>query len=251
MASERQIAANRQNAKKSTGPKTDAGKQRSRQNAFRHGLTAQTVIWLVEDADQYTDLEALIIADYEPQTTIERVLVERLASLLWRLRRAVAIETGLFQAQGPNLRRERESRSYDTNNACEMTIDPIQVFRNLLGQNKPVRAERKSPVHKLPNQDPPVQDPPHCAPSNSTQTQENIATASINNPTGDTPRCTALSHRFLRLASTECGVLERIERYEVSLWRQVAQTVLMLNSMQAGLKFYGRSSFRKYPAAWK
>ncbi len=63
MASEKQIAANRQNARKSTGPKTDAGKQRSRQNAFRHGLTAQTVIRHVESAAAYTDLETLIIAD--------------------------------------------------------------------------------------------------------------------------------------------------------------------------------------------
>src|SRR5476651_2241142 len=101
------IAANRRNAQKSTGPNTEDGKLHSRQNAFRHGLTAQTVISLVEKADEYADFETLIIADYEPQTTIERVLVERLTSLLWRLRRAVAIETGLFELQGKVVRDRR------------------------------------------------------------------------------------------------------------------------------------------------
>ena len=100
MATDKQIAANRRNAQKSTGPKTEHGKLRSRRNAFRHGLTAQTVISIVENADEYPDLETLIIADYEPQTAIERVLVERLASLFWRLRRAVTVETGLFEQIG-------------------------------------------------------------------------------------------------------------------------------------------------------
>src|SRR5664279_3770431 len=130
MATEKQIAANRRNARKSTGPRTERGKERSRQNAFRHGLTAQTVISIVENADEYTDLETLIIADYEPQTTIERVLVERLASLLWRLRRAVTIETGLFQIHVQNSQNLRHA------NQSALTSDPLIVFRDLLNQNR-------------------------------------------------------------------------------------------------------------------
>jgi hypothetical protein len=49
MTSFRQIEANRRNALRSTGPKTDDGKQRSRRNAVRHGLTAETVIDGLED----------------------------------------------------------------------------------------------------------------------------------------------------------------------------------------------------------
>lgn len=45
----RQIDANRRNALKSTGPSTDCGKRRSRRNALRHGLTAETVIATLED----------------------------------------------------------------------------------------------------------------------------------------------------------------------------------------------------------
>jgi hypothetical protein len=63
MTSFRQIEANRRNARKSTGPKTEAGKQRSRCNAVRHGLTAETVIGLLEDADDYKAFEAAVTDD--------------------------------------------------------------------------------------------------------------------------------------------------------------------------------------------
>jgi len=92
MTSFKQIDANRRNASKSTGPNTVEGKQRSRCNAVRHGLTAETVVGALEDAKDYKSFEAAITADYDAQSAVERELVLRLASLLWRLRRAVSIE---------------------------------------------------------------------------------------------------------------------------------------------------------------
>jgi hypothetical protein len=102
-----QFEANRRNALRSTGPKTDDGKRRSRVNAVRHGLTAETVIGSLEDAEDYKAFEATIITDYCPETAVARELVLRLASLLWRLRRATAIETDLFEIQAEALRERR------------------------------------------------------------------------------------------------------------------------------------------------
>src|SRR5258708_25932794 len=88
MTSFRQIEANRRNAIRSTGPNTEEGKSRSRQNAIRHGLCAETVIENIEDVEDYRAFEAAVTADYDVRTAVERELVLRLASLLWRLRRA-------------------------------------------------------------------------------------------------------------------------------------------------------------------
>jgi hypothetical protein len=98
MSSLKQIEANRCNALKSTGPTTPEGKRRSRCNAVRHGLTAETVIATLEDAEDYQAFEAAVIADYDAESAVERELVLRLASVLWRLRRATGIETALFES---------------------------------------------------------------------------------------------------------------------------------------------------------
>ncbi len=67
MTSYRQIEANRRNTLGSTGPRTEAGKLRSRRNAVRHGLTAETVIGSLEDAEEYSAFEA-----YDAQSAVER-----------------------------------------------------------------------------------------------------------------------------------------------------------------------------------
>ena len=110
MTSFKQLEANRRNARKSTGPITLEGKQRSRCNAVRHGLTAETVIGALEDAEDYQAFEAAIIADYDAQSAVERELVLRLASLLWRLRRATTMETGLFEIQAKHLKEFKRAR---------------------------------------------------------------------------------------------------------------------------------------------
>jgi hypothetical protein len=109
MTSLKQVEANRRNARKSTGPNTQDGKERSRRNAVRHGLTAETVIGAVEDAADYRAFEEAITADYDARSAVERELVLRLASLLWRLRRATAIETALFEIQAKDLQQFRQA----------------------------------------------------------------------------------------------------------------------------------------------
>ena len=87
MTSLRQIESNRRNAQRSTGPKTQSGKARASQNAVRHGLTAETVIGPLEDPADYRAFEQAVTRGYDAETAVERELVLRLASLLWRLRR--------------------------------------------------------------------------------------------------------------------------------------------------------------------
>jgi hypothetical protein len=98
MTSLKQIEANRRNTIKSTGPTTQEGKERSRRNALRHGLSAETVIATLEDAEDYQAFEAAVTADYDAESAVEREMVLRLASVLWRLRRATGIETALFES---------------------------------------------------------------------------------------------------------------------------------------------------------
>ena len=104
MTSHKQFEANCQNAQKSTGPRTQNGKRRSRLNALRHGLAAETVVEGLENPATYKKFQSAIVSHYEPQSPVEHELVLRLASLLWRLRRATSIETGLFEIQAASLR---------------------------------------------------------------------------------------------------------------------------------------------------
>jgi hypothetical protein len=109
---------------------TEEGKRKSRQNAVRHGLTAETVIEALEDADDYAAFEMAITTDFEAQSAVERELVLRLASLLWRLRRATAIESGLFKLQARQLlqirrrRQAREDRQNTIETLCRNAVAP-------------------------------------------------------------------------------------------------------------------------------
>jgi hypothetical protein len=114
MSSLKQIEANRRNALKSTGPTTPEGKERSRCNAVRHGLTAETVITALENAEDYEAFQAAVIADYDAESAVERELVLRLASVLWRLRRATGIETALFDSVAEGTRMHEHRPSHET-----------------------------------------------------------------------------------------------------------------------------------------
>ena len=82
-----------------------------RRNAVRHRLTAETVVDTLEDIEDYRGFEAAVNASYDARNAVERELVLRLASLLWRLRRATAIETDLLKLQVENLHNLKISRN--------------------------------------------------------------------------------------------------------------------------------------------
>jgi hypothetical protein len=92
MATDKQITANRRNARSSTGPKTAAGKASSSRNALRHGVLSKNAVSRYEDKEEYEALLQQLIADLEPDAAIECVLVERLATLFWREKRLAESE---------------------------------------------------------------------------------------------------------------------------------------------------------------
>ena len=74
-------------------------RRRSRRRAWRDGLADQAVVKALEHVRSYRAFERALIASVDPRSALELALAHRLASLLWRLRRASAIETGLFEIQ--------------------------------------------------------------------------------------------------------------------------------------------------------
>jgi hypothetical protein len=190
MTSLKQIEANRLNAGKSTGPRTEEGKQRSRQNALSHGLTAETVITALEHAADYQAFEASIASDYRARTVTECVLISRLASLLWRLRRSTSIETGLFQIEGEQMR----ARSGGPRRGGRLPewCDELDAVPSTVGFTVPTEPDR--------------------------------ATGEASD-LGQT-----LADCFLRVSRPGYGTFDLLNRYETMLWRQTAQLLFMLQA---------------------
>lgn len=93
MASAKKLIANQKNAKKSTGPKTVKGKARSKMNALAHGMRAAVLVIPGEQAEEWDIHRVGTVASLAPVGTLETELADRVAALIWRLRRAVAYET--------------------------------------------------------------------------------------------------------------------------------------------------------------
>ena len=91
-----QLAANLLNAKKSTGPNTTNGTARSKLNAVKHGLSAQTVLLPNEDALAYKALCQKYSAHYRPADFAEETLVQQIADTVWRLGRCFALSENVF-----------------------------------------------------------------------------------------------------------------------------------------------------------
>src|SRR5215208_6718080 len=191
MTTYKQIEANRRNSRRSTGPITDEGKLRSRRNAVRHGLTAETVIGALEDSEDYKAFEAAVTADYDAQSAVERELVLRLASLLWRIRRATTMETGLFDIQARQLldfRRRRDAQQ-----------SLIRRFFSPAELNEEVESD-----------------------------SEHNSQSAMSGPNANAQD---LAQCYLRLANLPSYPLDRLSRYEAALWRQAGQTIFALHAL--------------------
>jgi hypothetical protein len=106
-ASEKQRLANRANARRSTGPKTGAGKARASVNAVRHGLTAKRLVIAGEDHAQFERFCAELESQCAPTTEVARRLARQLAGILWRLRRVSSFEASIFSARAAEVTPEQ------------------------------------------------------------------------------------------------------------------------------------------------
>ncbi len=167
---------------------------------------------------------------YEPQTVVERELTFRLASLLWRLRRASLIERLLqTHCKPPSDRNDRSSsRKPDT-----------QLFHNA------IRLLEQHTSHSPHN---------HL---NQKQRERNENGSGQENGgdavTGSARSCankTRITSSFLQLAELPSAPFERINRYETALWRQFVQTLFALDEAKRHQLIASRHRFRPYPPQW-
>jgi len=106
MATEQQIAANRRNAQRSTGPRTPAGKAASRLNALKRGLTSSRAITCGEVYADFDLLRNAFYAEWRPAGVFEITLVQQMVMAAWRLQRLRGVETGLLDLSDLDLGRE-------------------------------------------------------------------------------------------------------------------------------------------------
>jgi hypothetical protein len=186
-------------------------RRRSRRRARRDGLADQTVVGTLEDVRSYRAFERALIGSVDPRSVIELALVHRLANLLWRLRRAGAIETGLFEMQGDLLSARRE--------------DPLQTTTRANGHSKGPGSNGRD--------DPPMSD------------KDNSLPTTMRAAPGRWSKSRTIAQCFLRLSNLDPTLLDRVGSYEARLWRQAAQTIWTLDVMRRPPPAPTRRPFRK------
>jgi hypothetical protein len=201
-------------------------RRRSRRRAWRDGLADETVVTTLEDVRSYRALERSLIGNVDPRSVIELALVHRLASLLWRLRRASAIETGLFEIQGELLL----ARQLDSSRRPSQP-GTLPTPTRVNGHSKGHASNGRN--------DPPARD------------QEPPSTTSVRPPLGPWSKFRAITQCFLHLSNLDPTLLDRVGSYEVRLWRQAAQTIWTLEAMrQPPPPMRQRLRHRAAPFAW-
>ena len=182
-------------------------RRRSRRRAWLEGLADQTVIQVLEDVRSYRAFERTLVGSVDPRSVIELALVHRLASLLWRLRRACAIETGLFEMQGELLSARRQDPPRGPSQAGAL---PTVTVAN--GHSKGPGPNGRD--------DPPISD------------QDNALSTTMRAAPGRWSKSRTIAQCFLRLSNLDPTLLDRVGGYEARLWRQAAQTIWTLEAMR-------------------
>jgi hypothetical protein len=186
------------------GIDSQSKRRRSRRRAWRDGLSDQTVVRNLEDARAYRAFERALIASVDPRSVLELALVHRLASVLWRLRRASAIETGLFEIEGELPLARRQAPSPGPSQPGTHPI-PSRINGHTKGPGSDGRRHPASDQEPLPT--------------------------SVG-PLGPCSKARTIAKCFLGLSNLDPTLLDRLGSYEARLWRQAAQTMWTLEAMR-------------------
>src|SRR5215213_4167019 len=141
MMSAKKIQANRQNALKSTGPRTPEGKAAVRHNALRHGLLSKEVLLPGEDKEVLRELGERLREELQPVGELEHILVDRIIACYWRLRRLGRVETGIFawELYGELSRRAYQEASNYTKQVgglADLYDDPLRPTTRITNKGK-------------------------------------------------------------------------------------------------------------------
>lgn len=145
MTSEKQIEANRRNARMSTGPRTREGKASVRHNALHHGLTAQEVLIPDEDAEAYEDLQECLRRDLDPVGVVEDQLVDRIVVSIWRLRRVQRVEAGIFTLERCRIEQDRaqsEARKFESTRIDRIRSKELEIIDKTKHQQALAQVEK-------------------------------------------------------------------------------------------------------------
>ena len=149
MSSLRRIEANRQNAQRSTGPKTAEGKARVAQNAVTHGLFSRQSLLPDEDPQELENLRESLRAAHNPEGMQEELMVELMVDALWRRRRLGRAEAGIYSSEHYRIltaRARREARRYEQGDpdiaALEERLNPIVITDPAKHQQAKLAAEQ-------------------------------------------------------------------------------------------------------------
>jgi hypothetical protein len=138
MATKAQVAANRRNAKKSTGPRTAEGKEAVSQNAFKHGLFVKKAVVRDESQEEYDAHREALMAELLPVGAMESFLAERVVNLSWRIIRAERMQNQSVDYLGmeefSDYMRDRYRRIYRAANGISYGKMDVPPDHLLLGR---------------------------------------------------------------------------------------------------------------------
>lgn len=125
MTTKKQMAANQENSKNSTGPKTKEGKAKSSLNAQKHGLLSRRALMSGEDAQEYDAIRAMFREEFLPITRYEQALVDDLTADYWRLGRIIKIEGELLEFARSQIRHQIAKKTAHDAKWKELGVDDL------------------------------------------------------------------------------------------------------------------------------